>query len=299
MTTPLSSFLTGAGFRLMVFIIRLMPYRFMYFLSDGLAGVLQKVIRYRMKVVTENLAVAGIPASKELLGKIYQNLSDILLEGIRSFSMKREDVEKRHRIINPEILQPFYAQGTSVILVTGHLSNWEWGSFSTGLQLPFRIVGFYKPLKNKVINRMIAGSRSRYGTLLAPIRKTSLTFEEHKGTPSLYVMVADQSPTKPELAIWVNFMGRDTAFLHGPEKHARNNDYPVVFCEINRIRRGYYEVEFSVLCERPSVTKPGEITERFARMLETTIRKTPGNWLWTHRRWKHRRTDIISDRLSA
>jgi Kdo2-lipid IVA lauroyltransferase/acyltransferase len=299
MKKEFSSFLSGITFRMLVFLLQITPYRMMYFLSEGLAFILLKGIGYRKSVVMDNLIAAGIPTKDELLGKIYLNLSDIILESFKSFSMGKRDVEKRHRIINPEFLQSYFNEGKSLIVTTGHLANWEWGSLSAGFQLPFRIIGFYKPLKNKTINRLIAKSRSKYGTVLAPISKTSLTFEENKGAVCLYVMVADQSPSKPDLAIWVDFMGSETAFLHGPEKHARLNNYPVVFCEMRRIKRGFYEVEFSKLCEDPAATLPGEITAIYAEKLEKVIRNTPENWLWTHRRRKHKRTMPISDKLSV
>ena len=218
--------------------------------------------------------------------RFYLNLSDIIVEGIRAFTMNKEQVLARHKILNPEIMDPFFEAGQGVIIVTGHYGNWEWGALSPGLQTRFQIVGFYKPMKNNHIDKFVRKNRSRYGTILSPIRETTKTFETHRGRPVIYLMAADQSPSNREMAYWVEFLDRDTAFLHGPEKHARINNYPVLFVAIRRVKRGFYELELSKLVEDPSKLPDGEITRRFAEQLEKLIREDPANWLWSHKRWK-------------
>lgn len=270
-----------------------MPFRVMYVFSDFVAWLLKDVLKYRRSVAEENLNLSSLNLTgeekKKLIREIYRNLSDILLEGIKSFSMNKKQVLKRHKVLNPELVNTYAEEGKSVILVTGHLGNWEWGSLSAGIHTSFRIIGFYKPMKNKLINAFICRSRARFGTVLAPIRQTSLSFEKYADKPSMFLMAADQNPTKVALSHWTSFMGRDTAFLHGPEKHAFNNNHPVIFTEINRIKRGYYQLVLSVLIDNPANCAPGEITEKYVRKLEAVILQNPGNWLWTHRRWKHKR----------
>jgi Kdo2-lipid IVA lauroyltransferase/acyltransferase len=277
---------SALGFRILILFIRLLPFRLMYLLSDALAWLLRKVIRYRLKTVHENLALTGMNADKKLMKKIYLNLSDIILEGLKSFSLSKADVAERYKITNPDSLKDYYTQGRSFILTAGHLANWEWGSLAAGINIPHRIIGFYKPLKDKAVNQLIFNSRAKFGTTLVPIKKTGASFEENKELLTVYIMIADQSPAKPEQTIWAPFMGRETAFLRGPEKYAILYNYPVIFCEIRRVKRGYYEVEFSRICNDPSATQPGEITALYAQKLENSINKAPHNWLWTHRRWK-------------
>lgn len=277
-------------FYLFVLLIGIMPFRFLYILSDFVSFLLRKVFKYRKDVVINNLKSSFPDLSEEEIGLItrnaYLNLSDILLEGIRAFTMTRKQVYERHHIINPEILEPYFEAGQGIIVVTGHYGNWEWGALSPALQTRFHNIAFYKPLKNKWIDKMVNRNRSRWGTTLAPIRQTTKTFETYRGQTVLYLMAADQSPSNREMAYWVNFLGRETAFLHGPEKHARINNYPVVFASIRRVKRGYYELELSPLAEAPSTLPDGEITHRFAEQLESLIKEDPANWLWSHRRWK-------------
>ncbi|MFW5687770.1 MAG: lysophospholipid acyltransferase family protein [Bacteroidota bacterium] len=287
-------------FLLFAMIMAIIPFAVLYVISDGLAFLLRRIFRYRLDVIKENIGRSNLVVNGEqqekLVRDIYKNISDVIIESIRSFSMSRRSVLKRHRVLNPGLVQPYFESGKSIILVTGHIGNWEWGSLSAGLQTPFKVIGFYKPLKNKFIDRFLRWSRSRFGTRLMPIRKTSLTFEQQHGIPSLFLMAADQNPTKVKLSHWVRFLGRETAFLHGPEKHAMNNDYPVVFADIKRVKRGYYELYLSLITDTPSQMSPGEITLLYAEKLEEAIHRATHSWLWTHKRWKHKRnTEKITE----
>jgi KDO2-lipid IV(A) lauroyltransferase len=170
--------------------------------------------------------------------------------------------------------------------VLGHYNNWEWGSLAAAKQLKHNIVALYKPLSNKLIDQYAIKIRARYGTELASIFKTSLTFEENLNKTTLFLLVADQSPSNERKAYWINFLGRNTAFLHGPETHAKKNNLPVFFIDIQRVKRGFYTVEIVLLADNPAVLDDGEITHRYAKALEEQILKNPKNWLWTHRRWK-------------
>ncbi|TVQ93071.1 MAG: hypothetical protein EA393_02605 [Bacteroidetes bacterium] len=280
-------------FIIFVIIIGLLPFRFLYLFSNILAIVLRKVFRYRYAVITENLEKSNIEIDKygrkKLIKQIYLNLSDVLVEGIKSLTMQKKTVIKRHKVLNPEIVIPYYDKKKSVILVTGHIGNWEWGSLSAGLYTPYHILAFYKKLRNPYIDRFLRWSRSRFGTTLATIKETTLSFDKQKNTSTMFLMAADQHPTKTSLAYTAQFLGRETAFLHGPEKHARNNNYPLLFADIRRKKRGYYEIKLSVLIEKPDTFNVGEITRLYAAKLESAIKENPSDWLWSHKRWKQKK----------
>ena len=253
-----------------------------------------KVFGYREKVIRKNLEETFPSLNhKEINGLIkrsYRNLTDIIIEGIKGFVMTKSQVLKRHKILNPEISESLFNKGQSAILVTGHYNNWEWGGLSGPLFSKHKVIGFYKPLNNPYVDRFMKWSRSRTGTELASIYKTTRTFQENKTTPSLYLMAADQSPSKPRNVHWVNFLGRETAFLHGPAKHAIQNNIPIIFGEVQRIKRGYYEITLSLLIDDPSKYTPEDITQKFASKFGDVIEKKPENWLWSHRRWKLNKT---------
>ena len=275
-----------------IILIGVLPFRVMYLFSDLMYFVLFKIIGYRREVIVSNLKRAFPDLieqeMKRLLGKVYKNLTDIIIEGIKSFTMGHRQIIKRHRIINPEIIEQFSAKQKSLIVVTSHYCNWEWGSLSASLQTNFNVVAFYKPLSNPRVDKFLRWSRSRYGTTLASIFETSSAFENNKNKPTIFLMAADQSPSQRESskAYWVDFLGIKTAFLHGPEKHAKLNGYDIIYVDIQREKRGYYTLKLSVLAENVERLPDGEITKRYAKKLESIIQQNPANWLWSHKRWK-------------
>ena len=103
-----------------------------------------------------------------------------------------------------------------------------------------------------------------------------------------YAFVSDQTPS-PQKAHWMNFLNQDTAVFTGVEKIAQKLDLPVVYIAIERTKRGYYHIQPEVLFENPKATKEGEIMKTFMKRLEKDIQANPQYWLWSHRRWKHKR----------
>jgi KDO2-lipid IV(A) lauroyltransferase len=201
-------------------LLGLIPFFLLYPLSDLVSFVLNSLIGYRKNVIRDNLTQSFPHLDKKSLRRLeklsYKNLSDVLLEGIKGFTMTRKQILKRHKVINPEILDSFKAAGRTVITLPTHYGNWEWGSLSPGLYIKgYKIIAFYKPLTNPYADGFVRKNRSRTGTLLASIYKTNATFEELKSEMSAYIMAADQSPSNAKNAFWVNFLGRETAFRHG------------------------------------------------------------------------------------
>ncbi len=280
-------------FILFILIIGIIPFRLLYVFTDFVRFILQRIVGYRKKVILGNLKACYPDADdkemRNMVNKTYKNLADVLVEGIKAFTMTRKQVYRRHRFTNPELLIKKINEGQSVIVATAHYGNWDWGTLSTGLTVSCPILILYKPMSNKYIDRYVKRSRSVFGSTLVSIYNTGLVFERHSHIPSIYVMAADQSPSNPRKSYWFNFMGRDTAFLHGPEKYARLHNLPVSFAEIKRQKRGFYTLELSMIAENPLELEDGEITRRYAAKLESMIRANPGDWLWSHRRWKLKR----------
>jgi KDO2-lipid IV(A) lauroyltransferase len=224
---------------------------------------------------------------QKVIRKTYLNLSDLLLESIKGLSMRKEELAKRHKFLNPELLQTSFEKHKSVILLTGHYNNWEWGIFSFNVYLPFKIIGIYKPLSNKYIDLFLKKKRERSGTILADLNLTRSYFEQYVPQTSLFYMAADQSPSNLKRAIWTTFLNRDTPSIHGPEKYAKHYGLPVVYAHIYRIRRGYYEVQLEWICNDELSCKENDITLNYTKILENDIIKDPSSWIWSHRRWKH------------
>ena len=277
-------------FIIFVFLIGILPFRVLYFFSDIMYVILYHVVGYRKSVVKKNIEECFPDKNKEEVQRLirlsYKNLTDVIVEGFKAFTMTWRQIKERHKVLNPEILDQLQNNKTSIIATPCHYGNWEWGSMSPSLYFNHKIIAFYKPLSNPYINRFVNKNRSRTGGLLTSIYKTSEIFKENINNRVIYIMAADQSPSNAKRAYWVDFLGRETAFLHGPEVHARNNNYPVIFVDIQRVRRGYYELYLSVISDNSVDFKQGEITTLYAKKLESAILKKPENYLWSHKRWK-------------
>lgn len=270
------------------------PLRLLYVFSNILYYFFYYVYRYRKTIVLANLSRAFPEKEPEEIVRIarafYRHFCDIAVESVKAFSLSRKQILRRYKLINPEILDTLYAEKKSVIAVLGHYNNWEWGSIAASSQLKHKPVAFYKPLSNKLIDDYIEETRAKSGTELISISHTTKSFDDYRHLPAMFLMVADQSPSNLARAVWVRFLNQDTATLHGPEKHAVRTGMPVYFVDVRKVRRGYYEVMLELLVSDPASTRPGEITERYMKALENQIIRKPEYWLWSHRRWKHKRT---------
>lgn len=287
------SFLIYLLVRTAALLMAILPFRLAYGISDLFFLFIYHLIGYRKKVVMDNLQRSFPHKSREELQRIskkfYRFLADLTIEGIKGISMPKKQVLRRHRLMNPEVLQPYADRGISVIGVAGHYGNWEWGALSGGIQMSHLLVAFYKPLSNPFLDRYMRKRRAQFNCRLASIRETYKTFEDTRDQLAAYMMVADQSPTNLRECHWVNFLGQETACLHGPEKYARQYRLPVFYLDIQRIKRGYYEMYLTLLADDISDWEPGRLTSLMMAELEKRILEKPEYWLWSHRRWKHRR----------
>jgi len=251
------------------------------------------VFGYRKKVVYSNLKRSFPEKSEQEIHRIakdfYTNLSDITLESIKGLSMSKKALQKRYPVLNVDLLDEYLVNNKSVIGLASHYTNWEWGVLSFGFQFKHKSIGLYKPLSNKYIDSYIKKTRAAWGMNLVSIKNTSDAFNEKHEKPAVYFMVSDQSPSNRKKAIWVKFLNQDTACLHGAEAYAKKYDLPLVYGDIQRVKRGYYNVTISIIEENPKQTKEGEITQKYMKKLEDTVLAKPENWLWSHKRWKHKR----------
>lgn len=285
------NFITAGFFILFMILVGLIPFKLLYIFSDFMRFLFHHVIGYRKQVIKTNLRNSFPEWSEEQYRKVirgvYKNLTDIFIEGIKTFTMSEKQSLKRYKITNPEIANHFYKQNRSVIFVLGHYGNWEWGTLSAPLQFAFEnLFILYKPLSNPYIDKYVRKTRSRTGTRMFSIYKTREMFKSQRGKPTIFILVADQSPGNSRIAIWTKFLGQDTAFLQGSEKYATALDLPVIFVDTQRVKRGFYEIHLSLLCEKPAKLEKGELTRMYAEKLEAVIKNNPRDWLWSHKRWK-------------
>lgn len=280
-------------FLISIYLIAIIPFWLLYQFSNFLAFLFYHVFQYRKKVIFENLRNSFPEKSekeiKSIAKKAYRNLTDIILESIKGFTISTKQISKRFKIKNPNILNEYFINKQSLIGVTAHYGNWEWGAIAGSLQINHRSIAIYKPLSNKYIDAFLKRNRAENGTLLKSLKKTTETFSTFKNQTCMFLLVADQSPSNKKQAYWIDFLNQDTACLHGPEKHSRINNYPIVYLNIQRVKRGYYELTIEKLIENPVLYEDGKITELYMTRLEQLLIDKPENWLWSHKRWKKKR----------
>ncbi len=279
-------------FRFIVFIFSLIPFRALYKLSDLLAWLLYKVIGYRKEVIFKQLHDSFPSKSASEIEHIakgsYQNLSDIIVESIKGFSMNEAAFRRHYVYTNPELTNELMAKGESVVHVAAHYGNWEWGATTYPLYINDPIVGFYKPLSSKYMDKYGYEKRGKFNIHLIPIGQTAKAFADFKNQATTFGFVSDQS-TWSDKAHWVTFLGQDTACPPGPDKYARLLNSSVFFLNIQRMKRGYYELTLELLAENAASLPDEEITKKFMARLETVIQEKPEDWLWSHKRWKKKR----------
>lgn len=279
--------------RILVEAFRLVPFWLLYRISDGLAFVLHRLVKYRKNVIEENLRGAFPDKSEADIHKIvkgvYLNLTDITLETIKGFTAPMAELKRRSINRNPELVNKYLAEGKSVILSGSHLNSWEWPCMTIPEPINGPCVTAYKPLTNPLVDRYYNWRRTRGGMEMVSMDDTFKALRRYKETPSMFILVGDQSPSSHKSVLWLPFLNRETAFMPGIEFLARRFDYPVLYFQVERVRRGFYELTYREVWAEPKKAEETEITRAYAALVEQLIREQPENWLWSHKRWKLKR----------
>ena len=272
--------------------ISLLPHRFLYIISDILYLLMFRILSYRKMVVFENLKNSFPKRSnddlKTIMSKFYHHLCDLIVESLKGFTISENELKKRLIVRNPELVNTYAENGQSIILVGAHYNNWEIVAQTLGIYSKHKCIGIYKPLSNKFLNKKIYESRSKFGMGLVSMKESKSSFIDD-GIPKAVIFGSDQNPSNPKKAYWLKFLNQDTGVLFGAEKYSKDNNWPVIYATINKIKRGFYEVVYSLVTNNPKDEPYGKITEDFTKLIENDIVNNPQYWLWSHKRWKHKR----------
>lgn len=276
-----------------VYLLTLLPLKVLYLISDILFPIVYHVVRYRRKVVRQNLINSFPEKSKSEIIKIerkfYRYFCDLFIEVLYQVHMSEKEVLKRVKIINADIINNYYAQNVSVMLMTAHYCNWEWlSSLTMALTYKNSQYNIYKRLKNEKFDAFMLYLRGKYGAGTIEMQDLfrSMLSKRSANELATYGMISDQTPNSQGSRFWMTFLNQNTTVFVGTEQLAKKFNYPVLFLDIRRVKRGYYTAEVKILETDPQNSKPNEITEKYMRMLEDKIKTQPEYWLWTHKRWK-------------
>ncbi|QNK64304.1 lysophospholipid acyltransferase family protein [Pedobacter sp. PAMC26386] len=271
--------------------LSLLPLPVLYAFATVVYWLIYYVSGYRRAVVRTNLKYAFPEKSEEEINSIekkyYKYLSGLIFEIIKMATISKEEMRRRFRFKNIEIMNAYLERGESVLACSGHYGNWEWGAFSIGLVLKCTTYPIYKPLSNKIFDNWFYKIRSRFGNKMVPMRQTFRALNETKDTPAVFLFGNDQAPQKNESHHWITFLNQHTSIQQGIEKIAIRTKRPIFYIKLTSVKRGFYEVECVPICLNPAETPINEITQKHTRLLEKLIEEEPAYWLWSHRRWKH------------
>jgi len=272
--------------------LSLLPLPFLYVIAKGGYFLIYYILGYRRLVVRENLSNSFPQRSADEINalekKFYKYFSNLVFEVIKLSSISDAEILKRVKFNNLELVENYLQRGESIIACTGHYGNWELGMMALGLKIKDTAYVIYKPLSNSVFDEWFYKIRTRTSNFFIPMRQTLRSMASTRNKTTMYCFAGDQTPVKDEARIWIDFLNQPTPVLPGIEKIALQTNRPVIYFNMQLIKRGYYEVDCYLVAEVPASTSEGEITRGNFALLEKIINNEPAYWLWSHRRWKHK-----------
>ena len=273
------------------------PFWLLYLKSDFYYFLTYHVLRYRRKVVRQNL-LRSFPekdfrAIKTIEKHYYRNLCDLVVEAPKMLRMKPEGYKYRLNYTNPELITRLHEQHKNVFYAIPHSGNWEWFGKTMPDLSEHNCLAVYKKVKSPIFERLMLYMRTKDCDLEMIESGFALKrLAQLRDSQNAVLMVADQTPRGVDSDYWTEFLHQDTCWFTGLERIAKMLDYAVVFVSMKRQGRGRYEVTFELITDNPKETEKGFIMERYVRCVERFIEEQPDNWLWSHRRWKHQRNKV-------
>lgn len=255
--------------------------------------VLYRAIGFRKQVVVNNLANSFPQHSgsdiKRLASQFYRNYSDVVVEMVKSISMAKQDLVKRVRFDNLEVVQNDLEHGQPVLVTLAHHGNIEWLLLALCCKLGYPTEAIYRPMANPAVEETMTKAYTRFGGKLIDDRSVIKEIMARKTQPRIVAIASDQAPNINDQKVWLDFLNQETAFFLAPDTIARFVNYPVYYLSMRRTSRGYYRAMFKRIAEPPYVGKDKAIIKAYIAEVERQIMDNPEDWLWIHNRWKRKR----------
>lgn len=277
----------------LVWLLSKLPMRILYAISDVLFVFVFYVFKYRKKVALDNLDLVfpekSLEEKKTIAKQFFKHFADSFIETIKAISISKKEILKRYKYKNPEVAEKFIKDGRSIAFVSAHQANWEWFA-SAPLLLNCRAKGAYTSIGNKYFDKVVKDSRERFGFICYASAKTVKAFyEDFKAQKqSIYLLISDQSPQLEHSVYWAAFFGIKVPFHVGAESLSKKFDLVVINSATKKIKRGYYETEFTLIADKPKEVDNFGITDKYIELTEHLIKEQPEFYLWSHKRFKHR-----------
>lgn len=287
MCLPLAALLHGVAH---------LPFWALYRISDVIFVLMYYIFRYRRKVVIKNINECFPEKSekerKKIIWDFYRHFVDTFVETIKLLHVSDDEMRRRIVFKDIHVLDKSVANGRSVIMYAAHFCNWEWLSAITlWTKEGTDVIQFgqvYHPLENQLFDEFFLNLRGRFNSHSYPMKRVVRDLLAAKSNKKISVtgFISDQHPHPNDQDDVITFLNHYTAFITGAEVLAKKMDMDVLFFDVHKIKRGYYECTVREITRTPKETEQYEITNTYARLLENAILKQPHVWLWTHKRWK-------------
>lgn len=269
-----------------------LPLSLLYRGADVIFFLNYYVVSYRKKVVYENLR-RSFPEKKEaelkqIQKKFFRNFSDYIVETAKQLTISETELRVRVQHINQKVFHDAKAEGKNVIFLAGHIFNWEWISALATVIPQEHCYPVYRKVNNDFWNGQIEDIRNRFGNQSIEDKEVlrHILRNQNDGN-SAYMFVADQSPTSHLVDEGLDFLHQMTPVFVGYDKIATRMDLAFVYCDMKKVKRGYYQVNYHRIYPDGERFQPFEVVRKFHQLLEKTIQKAPDNYLWSHRKWKN------------
>lgn len=252
-----------------------------------------RVFRIRRSVVRANLETAFPEKDALEIGRLarncYRNYCDVLMEMIKSMTIRAEDLTGRVEFEDLDALEQRLAQGQPVLVALAHQCNIEWLLLALCCRLDYPAEAVYRPVSSPWVEKVTTATYTRFGGTLIDDRSVVREIMQRRSVPRVVAIVSDQSPNLDDHAVWVTFLNQDTAFYLAPDTIARFANYPVFFLGMRRLARGRYAAGVECIAEPPYTGKDQVVIRSYIDRVERQILDRPEDWLWLHKRWKRRK----------
>ncbi|MEC4048398.1 lipid A biosynthesis acyltransferase [Flavobacterium sp. SUN046] len=275
-----------------LWLVSILPFPILYLLSDGIYFLVYHVIGYRKKTVRANLAMALPHLSDQerlvIEKKSFRHLCDMFLEMAKTMTISEKEINKRFTYTNLDTYLELEKKGKSIALMCAHYASYEW-VLSMNNHITFKGYGIYKKIANPHFDKLVKDIRAKFKAYLITTKETASTIEANNknGSLGVYGFASDQTPRRSNSMHWYHFMGIETPIHFGAEMLAKRFDMNVIYLNVKKIKRGYYEASFEVLSDDVRTIENYKISEAFMDRVEKQILEAPEYYLWTHKRWKH------------
>ena len=283
----------------LLYLLSLLPMRLLYLLSDCLFFPLFHIVKYRRKVVEKQLDECfpekSMQERRAIERQFYHFFCDYLVEVIKLFSISKKEMMRRMKFVGIEQVREELKDKKFCFLYLGHYCNWEYIA-SLSYWLPEIHCGqIYHRIYNQAFDELFLKLRGQFGgesILMKDTLRRILTLRNQE-KKVMIGFIADQLPKWENMHHWTTFLNHDTSFFIGAERIAKQVDAALYYVDVERVKRGYYQVRFRLMTLHPKEFPDYELTDQYARLLEESICRQPAYWLWTHKRWKRTKEEWL------